>query len=69
MPELKKRWKGGGEMSFSHFDEIYAICCESVKEPEIIRSHNPENIDLFLKKFGKFAEQVSKGEEKELSLV
>lgn len=35
-------------MSFSHFDEIYAICCESVKES---------------------GKQVSKGEEKEHSLV
>ena len=57
-------------MSFSHFDEIYAICCESVKESGIIRYHNPEDIDLFLKKVWKIRrKQVSKGEEKEHSLV
>lgn len=57
-------------MSFAHFDEIYAICCESEKEPEIIRYHNPKDIDLSLKKVWRIRrEQVSKGEEKELSLV
>lgn len=57
-------------MSFAHFDEIYAICCESVKDPGIIRYHNPEDIDLFLTKGWKIRrKQVSKEEEKELSLV